>query len=115
MKVDINLVLEETPYTPTPGIQYELAPGKWGTMKRPTAELMETVGKLLEEGNADDLAISRAVLAGLPKFEDSEVIFGMPSRAASDFFLMLSRIGSLLKKLSEPSAPSDNPVSAEPE
>jgi len=117
-RVDLGVVLdEEVKYDPSPGTKYEIAPGIWGTMKLPTADIMEQVGDLFARNNGTptDLQVARVVLDFDKEFDDKDIVYGMPSRATADFFLLLGRIGMKLKRLSEPSGDQESQASDKPE
>jgi len=90
-KIDINTVINGE-YEVAVGNEYEVAPGKWGRLLPPTAELQERVFKMAEEEGMTDLKVCREVLAGLPDFSDDKAITGMASKAVQDFFTLVLKI-----------------------
>jgi len=103
MKITLQHLLAEKDqsYTPAPGHEYEIADGVWGTMKAPTAALIEKVGKRLGEPDCTDLEVCKIVLKGLPdELDENSILYGMPSKASADFFSMLRLIDTELLKYS---------------
>jgi len=105
-KIDINTVINGE-YEVAVGNEYEVAPGKWGRLLPPTAELQNRVFKMAEEDGITDLKVCREVLAGLPDFSDDKAITGMASKVVQDFFTLVLKIAERLNPssaLSEDSA-----------
>ena len=105
-KIDINTVINGE-YEVAVGNEYEVAPGKWGRLLPPTAELQNRVFKMAEEDGITDLKVCREVLAGLPDFSDDKAITGMASKVVQDFFTLVLKIVARLNPdsaLSEDSA-----------
>ena len=90
-KIDINTVINGE-YEVAVGNEYEVAPGKWGRLLPPTAELQNRVFKMAEEEGMTDLKVCREVLAGLPDFSDDKAITGMASKVVQDFFTLVLKI-----------------------
>lgn len=102
-KIDINTVINGE-YEVAVGNEYEVAPGKWGHLLPPTAELQNRVFKMAEEDGITDLKVCREVLAGLPDFSDDKAITGMASKVVQDFFTLVLKIA---EKLSQGSTSSE--------
>lgn len=105
-KIDINTVINGE-YEVAVGNEYEVAPGKWGRLLPPTAELQERVFKMAEEDGVTDLKVCRMVLAGLPDFSEDKAITGMATKVVQDFFTLVLKIVERLNQesvLSEASA-----------
>ena len=102
-KIDINTVINGE-YEVAVGNEYEVAPGKWGRLLPPTAELQNRVFKMAEEEGITDLKVCREVLAGLPDFSDDKAITGMASKVVQDFFTLVLKI---VQKLSPDSTSSE--------
>ena len=103
-KIDINTVINGE-YEVAVGNEYEVAPGKWGRLLPPTAELQERVFKMAQEEGMTDLKVCRMVLAGLPDFSDDKAITGMASKVVQDFFTLVLRI---VERLNPDSALSED-------
>lgn len=96
-KIDINTVINGE-YEVAVGNEYEVAPGKWGRLLPPTAELQERVIKMAEDDGITDLKVCREVLAGLPDFSDDKAITGMASKVVQDFFTLVLKIAERLNQ-----------------
>ena len=102
-KIDINTVINGE-YEVAVGNEYEVAPGKWGCLLPPTAELQERVFKMAEEDGVTDLKVCRMVLAGLPDFSEDKAITGMATKVVQDFFTLVLKI---VERLNQDSALSE--------
>ena len=107
-KIDINTVINGE-YEVAVGNEYEVAPGKWGRLLPPTAELQNRVFKMAEEEGMTDLKVCREVLAGLPDFSDDKAITGMANKVVQDFFTLVLKIVEKLSPGSTSSAASATP------
>ena len=94
-KIDINTVINGE-YEVAVGNEYEVAPGKWGRLLPPTAELQNRVFKMAEEEGVTDLKVCRMVLTGLPDFSDDKAITGMATKVVQDFFTLVLKIAERL-------------------
>tara|TARA_R110002126_G_scaffold214398_1_gene360669 strand:+ start:877 stop:1188 length:312 start_codon:yes stop_codon:yes gene_type:complete len=91
-KIDYNAVLEGG-YEVRVGNEYELAEGKWGKLRVPTAKLQEEVFAKGKEEGITDLVVAKIVLKDLPSdIDNSDVIFTMDSVVVRDFFTLLTKI-----------------------
>jgi hypothetical protein len=102
-KIDINTVINGE-YEVAVGNEYEVAPGKWGRLLPPTAELQERVFKMAEEDGVTDLKVCRMVLSGLPDFSEDKAITGMATKVVQDFFTLVLKI---VERLNQDSALSE--------
>jgi len=101
MLVDLNLLLSEEEYEPRVGTQYEVAPGKIGTMKHPTIELQDSIFKMLQDESVNDFSIMQQVLGGISNVTERECVPLVPSKAGEDFFSLLRKINERLRVISE--------------
>ncbi len=100
-KIDYNAVLEGG-YEVQVGNEYELAEGKWGKLRVPTAKLQEAFFAKGKEKGITDLIVAKMVLKDLPSdIEDGDVIFSMDSVVVQDFFALLTKIVKRLTPDSE--------------
>jgi hypothetical protein len=102
-KIDYNAVLEGG-YEVRVGNEYELAEGKWGTLRVPTQALQKSAfATYKEDGNeeAKGLKMARLVLANLDEFKDEDHIPAMAVAVVQDFFTLLTRIAEKLTPASE--------------
>ena len=78
-KIDINTVINGE-YEVAVGNEYEVAPGKWGRLLPPTAELQNRVFKMAEEDGITDLKVCREVLLDYPTFQTTRQLPAWPVR-----------------------------------
>ena len=102
-KIDYNAVLEGG-YEVRVGNEYELAEGKWGTLRVPTQALQERAIEIVGTGDFEYLKLSRELLKGLPDFKDEDHIPTMAVTVAKDFFTLLTKIAEKLNPDSEASS-----------
>ncbi len=99
MKITLTTLLEGVEYVAAPGNEYEVAPGVWGTMRPPTATLVDEVHAKTGDGEASDLVLCRMVLSGLKPFDEGDVIMGMPAFVVRDFFTLVEKTAVRLTSL----------------
>lgn len=105
-QINEDTLLDGVEYQPRPGLKYEVAAGVWGSMRRPTAALVDMAVEASRAEDATDMKVARIILDIDTEFKDDEAIFGVYSRAVSDFFIMLTRLVGAPSNASSPSAPS---------
>lgn len=110
-KITFTMAVDGDEYPIAVGNEYEVAPGVFGVLKSPTAGLQDQVFSDLAERN--DNEVCRLVLAGIEDVKDEDLIPGMPSLAAADFFTLVSKIGGLVSRISKRSDPSQSAGSQE--
>jgi hypothetical protein len=106
-KIDLGVLLSGEEYTPRPGLQYEVADGVWGTMRRPTVSLVVDASTATGAEDASAIDIAKMVLAGADDLTPDNAILGMAQRVVGDFFTMLRLIDEMLQGNSRPSDPSE--------